>query len=339
MTLPGCATSLAVSPDKVRIARASGAAVMKLLADGITADDILSLAALRNGVRVGVSVGGSTNLTLHMTALAQELDLDFNLDDIDRISRQTPQIASLGPHYMLDLDRAGGVPALSKVLSPWMEGACLTVSGRPMHEIMETAVVHHSSVIRDLENPYRAEGGIAVLKGNLAPDGAVVKQSGIASALYTFQGPAVVFEREEDAIEALYDRRVQKGDVIVIRNEGPRGGPGMREMLGATAAVMGMGLGEDVAIVTDGRFSGATRGPAVGHVSPEAAVGGPIGLLQNGDIIRIDIPERTLSADLSTAEWDERRKAQPAKEKVLPKGVLGRYARTVSQSHKGAVMR
>ena len=339
MTLPGCATSLAVSPDKVRIARASGTAVMQLLTENITAAHIMTKAALRNGVRVGVAVGGSTNLTLHMPALAAELEIDFSLDDIDRISRETPQIASLGPHYMLDLDRAGGVAALAKVLSPFMEKDCMTVSGETVGSIMDRATVHDPEVIRNLEQPYRTEGGIAVLKGNLAPDGAVVKQSGIASALYAFTGPAVVFENEEDAIAAVYGQQIEKGDVIVIRNEGPQGGPGMREMLGATAAVMGMGLGEDVAIVTDGRFSGATRGPAVGHVSPEAGAGGPIGLLQNGDIISIDIPKRSLRVHLSAEDLQERQANLPARHVIIPKGVLGRYAKLVSQAHKGAVLK
>jgi dihydroxy-acid dehydratase len=338
MTLPGSATSLAVSPEKIRIARASGTAVMALLEAGVKAGDIMTKAAMCNGVRVGVAVGGSTNLTLHMPALAHELGCEFSLADIDRISRETPQIASLGPHFMLDLDRAGGVSGLAKVLSPLMEKECLTVSGESMATIIKRAVVYDSEVIHDLDHPYRSEGGIAVLSGNLAPNGAVVKQSGIASALYTFTGPAVVFEKEEQAIKAIYEHKVEKGDIIVIRNEGPKGGPGMREMLGATAAVMGMGLGEEVAIVTDGRFSGATRGPAVGHVSPEAAVGGPIALLKNGDVITIDIPERSIHVQISKEELEERRAHFTVNNTSLPKGVLGRYARLVNQAHTGAVL-
>ncbi len=338
ITLPGCATALAVSPDKVRIARASGTAVMRMLEAGVTAGDIMSEAALRNGVRVGVAVGGSTNLTLHMPAIAQELGRAFTLADIDRISRETPQIASLGPHYMLDLDRAGGVGGLAKALASLMEKDCLTVSGDTLENIIAKANIYDSEVIRSLDKPYRKEGGIAVLSGNLAPDGAVVKQSGIAKALYTFTGPAVVFENEEEAIEAIYGQQIKKGDVIVIRNEGPVGGPGMREMLGATAAVMGMGLGEDVAIVTDGRFSGATRGPAVGHVSPESAAGGPIGVLKNGDTITIDIPGRKLHVQMSAEEIEKRRDAILPRKASLPKGVLGRYARLVKQAHTGAVL-
>ncbi len=339
MSLPGCGTSLAISPEKGRIARESGKAVMKLVAENIRVSDILTPAALQNAVRVGTAVGGSTNLTLHMLALAYELGVPFSLDDIDRISRDTPQIASLGPHYMLDLDRAGGVYALAKVLGSKMEREALTVTSDTVGMHMDRAAVHNSDVIRDLEHAYRAEGGIAVLRGNLAPDGAVVKQSGIAKDLYCFTGPAATFECEEDAVAAIYDGMVKKGDVIVIRNEGPSGGPGMREMLGATAAVMGKGMGEEVAIVTDGRFSGATRGPAVGHISPEAAVNGPIAIVQDGDIITIDIPNRILHVELTDEEIRTRIKQLPARSHVQQSGLLGRYARLVSQAHEGAVMK
>ncbi len=335
MSLPGCATALAVSPEKARIARASGHKIMELLKAGITPGKIMTEGALRNGVRAAMAVGGSTNITLHVPAIAAELGLSIDLDCIDQISREIPHIASLGPHYILDLDRAGGVPAMVQVLRDKMELGCLTVTGLTLGENCAEAKVMNPEVIRTPERAYHPEGGIAVLRGNLAPAGAVVKQSAIAPEMLVFRGTARVFELEEDAVEAIFAGRIEAGDCLVIRNEGPRGGPGMREMLGATAAVMGMGLGTQVAIVTDGRFSGATRGPAVGHVAPEAALGGPIAAVREGDFISIDIPNRHLTLEVSDAELQERLAGlTPAP--VRERGVLGRYARLVRGADQGA---
>ncbi|MGI5838348.1 MAG: dihydroxy-acid dehydratase [bacterium] len=337
MSLPGCATALAVSPEKARIARESGRIIMDLLAKGITPGKILTDGALRNGIRAALAVGGSTNITLHIPAIAAEGGRRIDLDVFDRLSREIPHIVSLGPHYILDLDRAGGVPAMLGVLGDRMETDCLTVTGTTLGENCAAARVLDPEVIRTPEQAYHSEGGIAILKGNLAPGGAVVKQSAVAPEMMRFTGKAAVFENEEAAVAAIFDGRVRAGAVIVIRNEGPQGGPGMREMLGATSAVMGMGLGTAVAIVTDGRFSGATRGPAVGHVVPEAAAGGPIAAVRDDDAITIDIPSRRLSIALTDEEIRERL-AGFTPRPPSRQGLLKRYARLVRPANEGAVL-
>jgi len=337
MSLPGCAAALAVSPEKSRIARESGRMIMELLARGITPSAIMTEGALRNGIRAAMAVGGSTNITLHLPAIAAEGGRQLDLEVFDRLSRETPHIVSLGPHYILDFDRAGGVPALVRVLSDRMELDCLTVTGATLGENCAVAQVSDPEVIRSPERAYHSEGGIAVLRGNLAPGGAVVKQSAVAPEMLQFTGKAVVFESEEAAVAAIFGGEVMAGDVVVIRNEGPQGGPGMREMLGATSAVMGMGLGKAVAIVTDGRFSGATRGPAVGHVVPEAAAGGPLAAVRDGDLITIDIPARKLHVALS-AEEIERRLADFTPKLSTERGVLRRYAKQVRPADAGAVL-
>lgn len=337
MSLPGCATALAVSPEKARIARESGRVIMKLLAESITPARIMTEGALRNGIRAAMAVGGSTNITLHIPAIAAECGRRIELEVFDRLSREIPHIVSLGPHYILDLDRAGGVPAMVQILADRMEMGCLTVTGSTLGDNCAAARVRDPEVIRSPERAYHGEGGIAILKGNLAPGGAVVKQSAIAPAMMRFSGKAIVFENEESAVDAIFSGRVSAGAVVVIRNEGPKGGPGMREMLGATSAVMGMGLGEAVAIVTDGRFSGATRGPAVGHIVPEAAAGGPLAAVRDGDKIAIDIPARQLNVALP-AEEIKRRLASFLIKTPAEKGVLRRYAKLVQPADEGATL-
>ncbi len=337
MSLPGCATSLAVSPDKSRIARKTGKTIMDMVQHNLTPASILTPAAFRNGIRLAMAVGGSSNITLHVPAIAHELGITIGLDDFDLISKEIPQISSLGPHFMLDLDRAGGVPGMLKSLSEKIEMDAITVSGATIRDIAVSAKIHNHEVIRPIANPYRSEGGLAILRGNLAPDGAVVKQSGVNPDMFQFSGPAKVFDDEETAIDAIYNGLIHKGDVVVIRYEGPRGGPGMREMLGATAAIMGMDLGSDTAIITDGRFSGATRGPAIGHISPEAAAGGLIAIVEDGDIIHIDIANRSISCQLSDKQITQRFDAWNPVHKPAT-GILRRYAKQVQQSHTGAIL-
>ncbi len=337
MTLPGCGCALAVSPQKARIAKKSGAAILEMIKEERTPEKVMTKSALENALRLSLAVGGSTNMALHLPAVAKELDIELDLIDIDRLSKDTPQISSLGPHFMLDLSRAGGVPALAKTLSHKMHTSCLTANGQTIGAIMDQTEVHDTDVIRPIANAYRKEGSIAVLFGNLAPNGAVVKQTAVDPSMFSFSGPARVFDAEEEAVEAIFNGTVVKGDVVVIRYEGPRGGPGMREMLGATAAVMGMGLGKEVAIVTDGRFSGATRGPAVGHVVPEAAIKGPIAAVKDGDRINIDIPNRTIQMIITPEELANRLRGIKVHKKE-ERGVLGRYKKLVSQADQGAVL-
>jgi len=341
LSLPGCATALAVSSKKMRIAYDSGERVVELTRKDITPGKLLSAQSFDNAITVDMALGGSTNTVLHIPAVAHEAGIEVPLARFDEVSRRTPHIANLlpgGEHFMEDLDYAGGIPAVMKVLGKRIADRP-TVSGMTTREIAGEAVVEDDEVIRTPERAYHAEGGIAVLYGNLAPDGAVVKQSAVSEAMMRFTGVARCYGSEEDAMAAILSCAIKGGEVIVIRYEGPKGGPGMREMLSPTAALVGMGLADKVALITDGRFSGGTRGPCVGHISPEAAEGGPLGLLADGDKITIDIPGRKLSAELSEEELAERRrKARPPAPKVS-KGYLARYAEQVTSASTGAIFR
>ena len=340
LSLPGCATALAVSADKIRIAYESGQRIVSLIEKNIPVRKILTREAIENGIRVDMALGGSTNTVLHIPAIAHEAGMDLSLEAFDVISRSTPHISSIcpgGEYFMEDLEFAGGIPAVMKVLSPKLNDA-MTVSGRTVLEIAADAERNDEDIIRDLDKAYHAEGGIAILRGNLAPAGAVVKQSAVPENMLEFEGEAKVFDSEEEAMKAIMARKVKAGDVVVIRYEGPKGGPGMREMLSPTATVVGMGLSDSVALLTDGRFSGGTRGPCIGHISPEAMEGGPIAVVQNGDRIRISVPNRRVDLVLSDEEIERRlarwRKPSPR----VTTGWLARYVEHVTSAGTGAVL-
>ncbi|HHT9126955.1 MAG TPA: dihydroxy-acid dehydratase [Candidatus Brocadiia bacterium] len=340
MSLPKCAATLAISAEKDRIAYKSGQRVVQLVKDNITARRIMTREAFENGIAIDMALGGSTNSCLHIPAIASEAGLEIDLKLFDKISARTPHLVSLlpgGEYYLEDFYYAGGVPALMKRLGNSLND-CLTVSGLTISEISKQAEVFDNEIIRTKENPNHKEGGVAVLYGSLAPDGAVVKQSALSDETMLFRGRAKVFNREEHAMKAIMNKEIVKGTVVIIRYEGPKGGPGMREMLSPTAAIMGMGLGDSVALITDGRFSGGTRGPCIGHVSPEAMVGGPIALVKDNDEILIDIPNRKLDVVLSESELDKRRKKWSPPNPVVTEGYLARYASAVSSADKGAVL-
>lgn len=341
MSLPGCATSLAVSADKRRIAFKSGERIVELIKKNITSRKILTRTAFENAIMADLALGGSTNTVLHIPAIAHDAGVELPLETFDILSKKTPHLADMlpgGRHYLEDLDWAGGIPALMKRLRKNLHNN-ITVSGRKIYEIADSAEVVDEDVIRPMNKPYHKEGGIAILRGNLAPDGAVVKQSAVTPNMMRFEGTARVFDSEEAGMKAILDGKIKAGDVVVIRYEGPKGGPGMREMLSPTAAIAGMGLSESVALITDGRFSGGTRGPCIGHISPEAMEGGSIAILKNGDKIRIDITNRKIDVLLSDAEIKERlNKWKPIQPKIT-KGYLARYARMVSSAAGGAVMK
>ncbi|MCM8791712.1 MAG: dihydroxy-acid dehydratase [Candidatus Omnitrophica bacterium] len=340
MSLVGCATSLAVSAKKRRIAQASGERIVELVKKKIRPRDIITKESIENAITIDMALGGSTNTVLHLMALAHEAGLDLDLKTFDRISRNTPHITNLepaGPYFMEDLEYAGGIPAIMKRLKDKLNN-CLTLSGKEIYEIADSAQIFDEEVIRPLNKAYHKEGGIAVLFGSLAPDGAVVKQTAVSPKMLRFIGKARVFNQEEEAMKAILDKKIKKGEVIVIRYEGPSGGPGMREMLAPTSAIVGMGLDQDVALITDGRFSGGTKGPCIGHVSPEASCGGPIAILKDGDIIEIDIPKRKLEIKLSKQEIEERfRDYKPIPPKIKT-GYLARYSKLVSSADKGAIL-
>jgi dihydroxy-acid dehydratase len=340
MSLPRCATALAVSADKRRIAFESGRAVVELIQRNITPRKILTKKAFENAIMVDLALGGSTNTVLHIPAIAHDAGVELPLETFDALSRKTPHLANMlpgGGHYLEDLDWAGGIPALMKRLRKNLNNN-VTVSGRKIFEIADSAEVTDEDVIRPFNKPYHKEGGIAILRGNLAPDGAVVKQSAVSQNMMKFEGTAKAFDSEEDGMKAILSGRIKGGDIVVIRYEGPKGGPGMREMLSPTSAIAGMGLSESVALITDGRFSGGTRGPCIGHVSPEAMEGGAIAIVKNGDRIRIDIPQRRIDVLLSAKQIRERfRKWKPLSPKITS-GYLSRYARMVSSAGSGAVM-
>ena len=341
MSLPRCATSLAVSADKRRLSFESGQRIVELIKKNITPEKIMTRKAFENAIMVDLALGGSTNTVLHIPAIAHESGVALPLETFDILGKKTPHLANMlpgGEHYLEDLEWAGGIPALMKRLRMSLHNN-LTVSGKRIFEIADSAEVMDENVIRPINKAYHKEGGIAILRGNLAPDGAVVKQSAVSKNTMRFEGTAKVFNSEEDGMKAILDGKIRAGDVVVIRYEGPKGGPGMREMLSPTATIAGMGLSDSVALITDGRFSGGTRGPCIGHISPEAMEGGAIAILKNGDRIRIDIPNRKIDVLLSDKEIKERfSKWRPLRPKIT-KGYLSRYARMVSSAGSGAVMR
>ncbi|MEK6693437.1 MAG: dihydroxy-acid dehydratase [Nitrospirota bacterium] len=341
MSLEGCATSLAVSSKKRRIAFNSGVRIVELIKKKTNSRKIMTEKAFENAIRVDMALGGSTNTALHIPAIAYESGVKIPLELFDRISRDTPHISDMlpaGKYFLEDLEFAGGVPAILKRLKPKLHNT-ITVSGRRIHNIADSAVISDQEVIRSLSNPNHREGGIAVLKGNLAPGGSVVKQTAVSDEMMRFEGKAKVFDSEEDAMKAILSGRIGKGDVVVIRYEGPKGGPGMREMLSPTATIAGMGLSDSVALITDGRFSGGTRGPCIGHISPEAMEGGPMAVLKNGDIITIDIPKRRIDVRLSGREIKERLKSWRQPNPKIRKGYLSRYAEFVSSANTGAILK
>jgi dihydroxy-acid dehydratase len=341
--LPGNGTIPAVYSERIRLAKHAGMQVMELLEKGITARRIMTRDAIRNAMTLDMAFGGSSNTVLHLTAIAHEAGADITLDDWAAVSASTPNLVRISPaseYHMQDLYAAGGIPAILKELdsADLIAEKALTVTGRSIGETMHAAVNRDPEVIRPIEDAYHPEGGLRVLRGDLAPDGAVVKQSAVPAEMRRHTGPARVFDSEDDASAAIFGGRITQGDVIVIRYEGPKGGPGMREMLTPTAAISGMGLSNSVALITDGRFSGATKGPAVGHISPEAAEGGPIALVAEGDAITVDIDAGMLSLGVSAEELDVRRAAWKPPPSRVTSGYLARYAKLVSSADKGAIV-
>ncbi|MFB0501301.1 MAG: dihydroxy-acid dehydratase [Candidatus Bathyarchaeia archaeon] len=329
MSLPGCATALATSALKLKIAKESGERILELLRENLKPSDIMTAKAFENATAVDMALGGSTNAVLHLSAIAGEAGIPLPLNLFDEISRRVPHLCNMipsGPYALEDLDAAGGIPALMKELSPLLHLDAVTVTGKTVGKNVEGARVFNAEVIRPLANPVHKGGGIAVLRGNLAPKGSVVKTAAVSPRMLVHKGPARVFDSEEQAMKAIVSRKIERGDVVVIRYEGPKGGPGMREMLSPTATISGMGLSESVALVTDGRFSGATRGPCIGHVSPEAAEGGPIAALRNGDLIEINIPKRTLRVELKDEEIKNRLRSWKPKPPKVKRGYLVRYS-------------
>jgi dihydroxy-acid dehydratase len=341
LSLPGSGTALAGSARKRRIAFESGFRVVDLVRGGITARTFLSMEGLENAIRVDLALGGSTNTVLHLTAIAHEADLNLPLETFDRISRETPHFVSLRPGgsaFMEDLDHAGGIPAVLSRLKDSLHDTP-TVGGDTLRQVARQAAIQDEDIIRPLDRAYHAEGGIAILKGNLAPLGAVVKQSAISPSMMSYTGEALVFDSEEDAMDAILKNSVLPGQVIVIRYEGPRGGPGMREMLSPTSALTGLGLAESVALITDGRFSGGTRGPCVGHISPEAMEGGPIALIEQGDRIQIHILQRKIDLLVDEQTLAHRRTQWKPPQPKITRGYLARYASLVTSAHTGAIVK
>ena len=343
MGLAGNGTIPAVYSSRIELAKHAGMQVMELVRKNIRPRDIMTASAIKNAITADMALGCSTNSMLHLPAIANECGVEFNLDDVNTISEKTPNLCHLapaGPTYMEDLNEAGGVYAVLKELEKLnlIDTSVMTCTGKTLKENIANAVNLDDSVIRTVENPYSKTGGIAVLKGNLAPDGCVVKRSAVAPEMLVHEGPAKVYESEEEAISAIYAGKIVKGDVVVIRYEGPSGGPGMREMLSPTSAIAGMGLDKDVALITDGRFSGATRGASIGHVSPEAVSGGTIAYVKDGDIISINIPEYKIELKVSDEELAKRKAEMPIKRKENITGYLKRYSQMVSSADKGAII-
>ena len=343
MGLRGNGTIPAVYSERIRLAKHAGMKVMEMLEKNIRPRDIMTKEAILNALTVDMALGCSTNSMLHLPAIAHEIGMDFEIDFANGISEKTPNLCHLapaGPTYMEDLNEAGGVYAVMNELNKkgLLHTECMTVTGKTVGENIKEAVNKNPEVIRPIDNPYTPTGGLAVLKGNLAPDGSVVKRSAVVDEMLVHEGPARVFECEEDAIAAIKGGKIVKGDVVVIRYEGPKGGPGMREMLNPTSAIAGMGLGSSVALITDGRFSGASRGASIGHVSPEAEVGGPIALVEEGDIIKIDIPNLKLELDVSDEELAKRKAAWTPREPKVTTGYLARYASMVTSGNRGAIL-
>ncbi len=344
MGLQGNGTIPAVYSDRLRLAKHAGMAVMEMYRQNICPRDIMTKEAVLNALTVDMALGCSTNSMLHLPAIAHEIGFDFDIGFANEISEKTPNLCHLapaGPTYMEDLNEAGGVYAVMNELAELglLHLDCMTVTGKTVGENIKGCENRNPEVIRPLDNPYSATGGLAVLKGNLAPEGSVVKRSAVAPEMMVHEGPARVFDCEEDAIAAIKGGKIVAGDVVVIRYEGPKGGPGMREMLNPTSAIAGMGLGSTVALITDGRFSGASRGAYIGHVSPEAAVGGTIALVEEGDIIKINIPEMKLELDVPQDVLDKRKEQWQPREPKVTEGYLSRYAQMVTSGAKGAVMK
>ena len=343
MALRGNGTIPAVYSARLRLAKHTGMKIMELIEKDIRPRDIMTQAAFRNAETVDMALGCSTNTMLHLPAIAHEAGIEIDLDESNAISARTPNLCHLAPAgeaYMEDLERAGGVYAVMKELTRkgLLDTSLITATGKTVAENLEGVVNRNEQVIRPIDKPFSPSGGIAVLKGNLAPDGCVVKQSAVAPEMMKHEGPARVFNSEEEAIAAIYAKKIVAGDVVVIRYEGPKGGPGMREMLNPTSAICGMGLGESVALITDGRFSGATRGASIGHISPEAASGGNIALVEEGDIIAIDIPGCSIQLNVSDEELARRRANWVCPEPKVKTGYLARYAKLVSSADKGAIL-
>ena len=341
MSLPGCATALAVSGQKRRIAFESGKRIVGLVKEDLTPRKIMTRNAFENAIRIDMALGGSTNTTLHIPAIAHEAGVELSIAIFDTISRTTPHVCNMlpgGPHYMEDLDAAGGIPGVLSRFKKVIKSSP-TVSGKSIIALAKAGRVRNDEVIRTLDKAYHKEGGIAVLSGNLAPNGAVVKQTAVSDNMMQFEGTAIVFDSEEEAMKAILNNEIKAGHVLVIRYEGPKGGPGMREMLSPTSAISGMGLGESVVLLTDGRFSGGTRGPCIGHISPEAAEGGPIAAVRNGDMIILDIPNRKLEIRLSKAEIKKRLAKWKPREPKIKTGWLARYAKVVTSANTGAIVK
>lgn len=341
MSLPGCGTALAGSAKKRRIAEASGQRVVELVKKNIKPLDIINKKSLENAITVDMALGGSSNTVLHLMSIAHEAGIDLDLKTFDKISKTVPHITAIEPagtHFMEDIEYSGGIPAVLKRLKSKLNNV-LNVSGEKTFEIADRAVIFDEEVIRPFHKAYHKQGGIAVLYGNVAPDGAVVKQSGVSEKMMKFTGRARVFNREEEAMRAIMNNKIKKGDCIVIRYEGPAGGPGMREMLAPTAAIVGLGLADSVALITDGRFSGGTKGPCIGHISPEASAGGPIAIIKDGDTIEIDITNRKIEVKLSKMEIAKRFKNWRPVAPKIKTGYLARYSRMVTSADKGAVLK
>lgn len=344
MALPGNGTIPAVYAGRIRLAKQAGWQVMELLRQNIRPKDILTSAAFYNAIAVDMALGGSSNTILHLPAIAYEAEIPLDLEMVNQISQCTPHLCKLAPagnHFIEDLDEAGGISAVLGELFKHglLKGEAMTVTGKTVAENVVNSRILFTEVIRPVSDPYSSSGGLAILRGNLAPDGAVVKKGAVAPEMMTHRGPARVFDSEEEAVEAILGGKIQKGNVIVIRYEGPKGGPGMREMLTPTAAVAGMGLDKEVALITDGRFSGATRGASIGHVSPEAAEGGLLALVQDDDMIIIDIPNGVLSLEVDEQEIEHRRAAWIPPEPKIKTGYMARYAKMVTSASTGAVFK
>lgn len=343
MGLPGNGTIPAVYSERIRLAKHAGMQIMELVKRDIRPRDIMTEDAFRNALTMDMALGCSTNSMLHLPAIAHETGIELNVDIANEISDRTPNLCHLAPaghHYVEDLNEAGGIPAVMNEINKLglLKTDCITCTGKTVAENIAGKMNKNTEVIRPVENPYSTTGGIAVLRGNLAPDSCVVKRSAVAPEMLCHEGPARVFDCEEDAMAAINGGKIKDGDVVVIRYEGPKGGPGMREMLNPTSAIMGRGLGSTVALITDGRFSGATRGAAIGHVSPEAAVGGPIALVEEGDLIAIDIMANTINIKVSEAELAKRRAAWKPRQPKITTGYLARYAALVTSGNRGAIL-
>ena len=346
IALPGNGSILAVDEGRMELVKEAGTRIVDLVHQNIKPRDIITKETIRNAFTLDMAMGGSTNTVLHTLAIAIEAGIDFDLEELNTLSRKTPYLCKVSPAtrdvHMEDVDRAGGISAILSELSKkdnLLNLDCLTVTGQSLGKNIKDASIKDQNVIRAIDDPYSKEGGLAVLFGNLAPKGSVVKTGAVDQSMLTHLGPARIYESQEEALSGILSHEVQEGDVVVIRMEGPKGGPGMPEMLSPTSAIMGMGLGDKVALITDGRFSGGTRGACIGHISPEAADGGPIAVLQDGDIININIPERSLNVDLSDQEILNRLRKLPPFTPKITHGYLGRYARMVTSANEGAVLK